>query len=328
MIPLILLALLPALVDTQADSKAVARIQDAVITAGDLEKAAAADLMKLKMQRRQILEASLNRLITEKVLDLEAASRGIARADLLKQDVDAKVTEPTSEETNRMYEMNKARIKDPPEKVIPKIKDSLISQQKQRLYTKLVEDLKAKYEVKTFLEPLRIPVKTDGHSSRGPSDAPVTLAVFSDFECPYCVTLNTTLSKIIAERGDKVRLVYLHFPLGQIHPHAGKAAEASLCAEGQGKFWEMHDELYKDRTKLGIEDLKTKAEAIGLDSGRFNECLSSGKYADRIRADVEAGRAVGVSSTPTLFINGRPLMGAYPFQEIVKIIDEELARAR
>jgi protein-disulfide isomerase len=328
MIPFFLLAPMLLLGQPQADSKTVAKVQGQVITADELQKAAGGDLARLQMERQQILEATLNRLITEKVLDLEASSRRITRADLLKQEVDAKVTEPTPQETNQIYEVNKARIKDPPEKVIPKIRESLIGQQKQTLYARLVERLKAKYEVRTFLEPLRIPVKADGLPSRGPADAPVTLVVFSDFECPYCASLNTTLNKVMAESGDRIRLVYRQFPLDQIHPHAAKAAEASLCAEEQGRFWEMHDAMFKGPIRLELDELKAKAAAIGLDPRRFDSCLSSGKYAERVRADVEAGKVAGVASTPTLFINGRPVLGAQPYQEIARIIEEERARAK
>jgi len=312
----------------QADSKTVAKVQGQAITADELQKAAGGDLARLQMERQQILEATLNRLITEKVLDLEASSRAITRAELLRQELDGKVTEPTPQETDRVYEANKARITEPREKVIPRIRESLVNQQKQTLYTRLVESLKAKYEVRSFLEPLRIPVKADGFPSRGPADAPVTVVVFSDFECPYCASVNLTLNKVVAEYGDRIRLVYRQFPLDQIHSHAEKAAEASLCAEEQGKFWEMHDALFKGPIRLELEELKAKAAAIGLDPRRFDSCLSSGKYGERVRADLEAGKAAGVASTPTLFINGRPVLGAQPYQEIARIIEEERARAK
>jgi protein-disulfide isomerase len=323
-----LLALVLPLGQPQTDSKAVARIQGQAITADELQKAAGGGLVRLQMERQQILEATLDRLITEKVLDLEASSRGITKTDLLRQEVEAKVTEPTRQETSQIYEANKARIQDPPEKVIPKIRESLINQQKQTLYARLVEVLKAKYEVRTLLEPLRIPVRADGFPSRGPADAPVTVVVFSDFECPYCASLNTTLDRITAEKGEQIRIVYRQFPLDQIHPHARKAAEASLCADEQGKFWEMHDALFKSPIRLELEELKAKAAAIGLDPRRFDSCLSSGKYADRVRVDLDAGQAAGVVSTPTLFINGRPVIGSRPYQEILKIIEEERTRAK
>ena len=326
-LPLLLaLMLLPG--PPQADSKTVAKVQGQAITADELQKAAGGDLARLQMERQQILEAALSRLVTEKVLDLEASSRGITRAELLRQELDGKVTEPTPQETDRVYEANKARITEPREKVIPRIRESLVNQQKQTLYTRLVESLKAKYEVRSFLEPLRIPVKADGFPSRGPADAPVTVVVFSDFECPYCASVNLTLNKVVAEYGDRIRLVYRQFPLDQIHSHAEKAAEASLCAEEQGKFWEMHDALFRSPIRLELEELKAKAAAIGLDPRRFDSCLSSGKYGERVRADLEAGKAAGVASTPTLFINGRPVLGAQPYQEIARIIEEERARAK
>jgi protein-disulfide isomerase len=328
MIPSFLVAQVLLLGQPRTDSTSVARIQGHAITADELQKAAGGDLVRLQMERQQILEATLDRLITEKLLDLEASSRGITKTELLKQEVEGKVTEPTRQETSRIYEANKARIQDPPEKVIPKIRESLINQQKQTLYARLVEGLKAKYDVKTFLEPLRILVKADGFPSRGPADAPVTLVVFSDFECPYCASLNTTLNRLLAEYGDKIRLVYRQFPLDQIHPHASKAAEASLCAEEQGRFWEMRDALFKMPIRLEPEELRAKAAAVGLDPGRFDSCLSSGRYAGRVNADLDAGQAAGVASTPTLFINGRPIVGARPYQEIVKIIEEERTRAK
>jgi len=324
----LLLALTLPLSPPQADTRPVARVQGQVITEDELRKAAAGDLTRLQMERQQILEAALDRLITEKVLDLEASSRRITRAELLRQELDSKVSEPTPQETTQIYEANKARIKDPPEKVIPRIRESLINQQKQTLYARLVEGLKAKYEVKSLLEPLRVPVKADGFPSRGPVDAPVTVVLFSDFECPYCASVNVTLNRVLAEYGDKVRLVYRQFPLDEIHPHADKAAEASLCAAEQGKFWEMHDALFRTPIRLELEELKAKAAAIGLDAPRFDSCLSSGKYAERVRADLEAGKAAGVASTPTLFVNGRPVIGAQPYQQIVKVIEEERARAK
>ncbi len=324
---LICYILFPLVVFLQEGSSPVAKIGDAPISAAELEKAAGPDLMRLNMQRHQILEMTLNRLLGEKLLDMEAAARGISRSELLKQEIDNKVTEPPLQDINRIYEMNKARIKEPAESVIPRIRESLVNQRKQKLSAALVEDLKRKYQVKTLLEPLRIQVAAAGYPSRGPANAPVTIVLFSDFECPYCTSLNATLNKITAEMGPQVRLVYRNYPLDQIHSNASKAAEASLCAAEQDKFWEMHDELFKDRAKLQVEDLKQKAAAIGLEATRFDSCLSPGKYADRIKADVEAGNAAGVASTPTMFINGRPVVGALPYEEILKIIDEERQRA-
>ena len=122
----------------------------------------------------------------------------------------------------------------------------------------------------------------------------------------------------------KVRLVFRQFPL-PMHPHAPKAAEAALCAQDQGKFWEMHDQLFANQRALDEDKLPDYAKAVGLDEAKFKECLSSGQKQAIIKADTEAGEAAGVSGTPAFFINGRFLNGAVPKAEFEKIIDEELA---
>ncbi len=121
-------------------------------------------------------------------------------------------------------------------------------------------------------------------------------------------------------------MVFRQFPLRNIHPEAQKAAEASLCAEDQGKFWEMHDLMFEEQSKLGVADLKDKAQRLGLDTGEFEQCLDSGKYQEQVQEDVMAGVQAGVTGTPAVFINGRFLNGAQPYEALAEIIDEELAR--
>ena len=122
---------------------------------------------------------------------------------------------------------------------------------------------------------------------------------------------------------DKIRLVFRQFPL-EMHKEAPKAAEAALCANEQGKFWEYHDTLFQNQQALSVENLKTYAGNLKLDTKKFNECLASGKMAATVKADMEAGAKVGVSGTPAFFINGVMLSGAQPFEEFKKVIDEEL----
>jgi protein-disulfide isomerase len=123
----------------------------------------------------------------------------------------------------------------------------------------------------------------------------------------------------------KVRLVFRHYPL-PMHSHAPKAAEASACAEDQGKFWEMHKQLFANQQKLSIEDLKAHAAAVGLDAGKFAECLDTSKNKAKVDADQKAGSDLGVNGTPAFFINGKLISGAQPLSEFAKIIDAELAK--
>jgi len=120
-------------------------------------------------------------------------------------------------------------------------------------------------------------------------------------------------------------VVFRQFPLN-IHPRAQKAAEASLCADDQGKFWEMHDAMFADQRKLEVADLKAKAGSLGLDQAQFDQCLDSGKHAAKVAADLADGQRAGVTGTPALFINGRFINGAVPFADLARVIDDELLR--
>jgi protein-disulfide isomerase len=161
----------------------------------------------------------------------------------------------------------------------------------------------------------------------GAANAPVTLVEFSDFQCPFCLRAVPTLKRIKEVYGDKVRLVWKDYPLTNIHPEAFKAAEAGNCAREQGKFWEYHDRLFDNQQALYPDSLKQYAVAVGLDAAKFNQCLDSSKYSGRVQAHVDLGSQLGVNSTPSVFINGRQVTGAQPFETFAAVIDEELERA-
>jgi protein-disulfide isomerase len=127
--------------------------------------------------------------------------------------------------------------------------------------------------------------------------------------------------------GNKVRMVFKDFPLPN-HAEAFKASEAAHCAGEQGKYWEMHDAMFANQRALQVPALKQAARALGVDGAKFDECLDSGKHAANVRADYALGEKMGVNSTPTIYINGRPLVGAQPFEQFKLIIDEELARLK
>jgi protein-disulfide isomerase len=172
--------------------------------------------------------------------------------------------------------------------------------------------------------PERTEIATAGYPARGPATAPVTIVEFSDFECPFCGRLFPTLKIVERIYLERVRIVYRQFPLRRIHPLAQKAAEASLCANEQGRFWEMHDSLFSDQEHLTIDALKARAVTLKLDRAAFNTCLDSGKQVAAIDKDVAEGTKAGVTGTPAMFINGRMLVGAQPFATIQAIIEEEL----
>ena len=312
--------------DDQADPKVMAVVGGSEITEEEVAGSVAGELLRVNRERQEILERGLDDLITSRLLELEAEAKGISVDELVAEAVDSKIDPPSQEEIDAFYEARKGQIRQPKEAVEERIGQFLVQQQQQTALAEFIAELKDKYGFESYLEPLRVPVEATGFPSRGPEDAPVTIVEFSDFECPYCSRVVPTLEQVVETYGDRVRLVFRQFPLNNIHPNAQKAAEASLCANDQGKFWEMHDLMFKEQRSLDLEQLKEKAARLELDVEAFNECVDSSRHADAIMADLEAGGQIGVSGTPALFINGRFLSGAQPFEQLAAVIDEELAQ--
>ena len=158
----------------------------------------------------------------------------------------------------------------------------------------------------------------------GNENAELTIVEFSDFQCPFCSRAAPTVKQIIDEYGDKVKLVYNHFPLTSIHPHAQKAAEASECAHDQGMFWEYHDVLFANNQFLDTDSLKKYASDLGLDTEQFNECLDSGEKSDEVKQDLQAASNAGGQGTPYFIVGDVPLSGAQPYANFKQVIDAQL----
>ncbi|RKG92030.1 DsbA family protein [Corallococcus terminator] len=162
--------------------------------------------------------------------------------------------------------------------------------------------------------------------SFGPATAKVTIVEWSDFECPFCSRAVPTLNRIKETYGKDVRVVFRQQPL-PMHPNAKIAAQASLAAHEQGKFWEMHDKMFANQRALDRNSLEKYAEELKLDMAKFKAALDSGKFNAQVAADSDAGSAVGANGTPAFFINGRFLSGAQPFEAFKPLIDDEIAKA-
>jgi protein-disulfide isomerase len=120
--------------------------------------------------------------------------------------------------------------------------------------------------------------------------------------------------------------VYRQYPIPSLHPFAFKAAEASLCANEQGKFWQLHDAMFADQQKLAVSDLKATAKRLGIDSKKFDACLDAGRFVEQVQNDQREGSRVGVNGTPAMFINGRYVEGgSVPFSKLEMLINKELA---
>jgi len=173
----------------------------------------------------------------------------------------------------------------------------------------------------------KIVVDIKGSPMRGSADAPVTLVLFTDFECPFCTRVVPTLEQLLEEYDGKINLVFKHLPL-PFHANAQKAGEAAMAAHAQGKFWEMHDLMFENQQALSVDDLKRYAAQLGLNVTRFSAELDSGAYAAAVAADMAAASVAGVSGTPTFIINGKLFVGAQPIESFRAVIDEALAAGK
>jgi len=167
-------------------------------------------------------------------------------------------------------------------------------------------------------------IRPDSHAT-GNLQSPVSVVEFGDFECPTCGAEEPIMDAIRRAYGSRVKFVFREFPLTRLHPQAEKAAEAAECAGVQGKFWDMADALYANQADLSETALEHDAAGLGLDQGRFNQCLTSGAMAARVQEDVDDAHALQLRGTPTFFIGGQTFLRGIPYSEFASLIDTQLA---
>ncbi len=308
--------------------RVVATYNGGKITYGELEVEAKPKLQEIQNQMYTARKEVLERMAVERIVKAEAAKKGQTEEQYIQARVEAlPVSQPSDADVKEFFDRLKAAGRIPPDTKLEQIKDQLVqamvNQQRRASVQKVIEELRTAANLQIDLPPPRVEVAATG-PARGPTDAKVTIVEFSDFQCPYCGAAYTTVEQLMQQYAGKVKLVFRQFPL-PIHPQAEKAAEASLCAQDQGKFWEFHDLLFKNQKKLDVSDLKTYAGSAGLDAAKFATCLDSGEKKKQVDQDLEAGQAAGVNGTPAFFINGVFLNGAMPIEEFKKVIDPELA---
>lgn len=310
------------------DSNAsLAKVGTASITLADVDAKASAQLAGLKRQEYEIRRRALDELIDEKLVELEASTQKISKEELLQKEVVSKVVQPSAEEIQMVYQMNRERIGDTPfEEVQPKIVAFMMERKTEEAKVAFFSSLRTKHPITDTFSAPRTEVSVDDDAFKGPKDAPITIVEFSDFECPYCSKAIGVVDEVVKKYEGKVKLVFRDFPL-DFHQNAKGAAMAAQCANEKGKFWEMHDAMFKDQSKLDNASLVATAKGLGLDEASFQECLSSNRFMKEVEKDMEDGKRAGVTGTPAFFVNGVMIEGAQPLEEFSKVIDAELARA-
>ena len=317
----------------QQGGDAAARVGDRTITLKELDDRWASEnpsehstaLQQMYEGRRNALE----QIVADMLLAEAGKKQGLSAEAYAQAEIAKRIKPITDADVAVFYQQNINQMQGRSLDVMaPAINRYLQEQQEGTARQAVIAELrKGGPALRVMLAPPRFEVAIAATDpSLGPASAPVTLIEFSDFECPFCQRVAPTLKKVREAYGDRVRVVWKDYPLTQIHPNAFKAGEAGHCAAEQGKFWEFHDRLFANQQALMPDALKGHASTLGLDTTKFNACLDSSKYGERVRDGIAQGTRLGVNSTPTIYINGRLISGAQPYEVIAGIIDEELSK--
>jgi protein-disulfide isomerase len=310
-----------------------ARIGDRTITVRELDDRWKQEDPAAKAQAEQAVydgrKAALEAIIADSLVAQAAKATGATTEAFVQAEVAKRLKPVTDTDVRNFYVQNSERMQGRSfEQMSGAIHQYLEQQHQTDAKQALIADLrKSGPPIRVAMDPPRATVQVSPDDpSIGKPDAPVTVVEYSDFQCPFCLRVMPTLKELRSKYGDRMRLVWKDFPLTQIHPQAFIAAQAANCAREQGKFWEYHDTLFANQSSLQPDALKKYAADTGLDAAKFNQCLDSSKYEARVQDALAAGGRLGISSTPTVYVNGRMINGAQPMEVFQSVIDEELAK--
>lgn len=305
---------------TDMTTHVVATVGSRSFTLAEVEQAAALPLHQIDTQRTKLLHESLQRLIDEELLTAEAARLGMTVPVLLEQ---ASQSETVAKLANLPTPVRLAQqhTQEPTHAAPARTSDDM-----PRIRQALLVQLRRNTTIHVDLHKPDLPVLTvsaDDDPWTGTADAPITIIEFSDFECPYCKRGLPILKELLTAYPGKLKLVYRDFP-GPNHPQALPAAEAAQCAAEQNQFWKYHDALFNTQDPRTLWNFSALAEEIGLQPSQFNACMKEHRYREEVLSDLRDGLDIHIASTPTFFINGRPLVGAQPLEAFRTIIESLL----
>jgi protein-disulfide isomerase len=292
-------------------SQTVAIVDGHAITEQDLDTTIAVELYQLR--KRQ-----LDQFIDSYLLEQAARRAHLSIPEYLDKETAVTVSDA---DARAQYDKYKGLIKLSFDQVKLNLIASLTSQRRAARLAALRAKLRKDAHIELTLEPPRLQVATAQSPSLGPASAAVTIVEFEDFQSNNSRLEQPVLQQVRDRYKDQVRLVYKDFPPSK---EALMAAEAARCANEQGKFWQFHDALYADQSKMAVADLKAAARGLGLDSAKFDSCLDSGKYSSAVEADIDEGLRLGIKSAPSFLVNGHPHAGVQSTAGFESMIDPEL----
>jgi len=290
------------------------------------ERAYAVQLKRLQVQHEREMDAAkralLESMMDERLLQLEATASEQSPETLL-----ASVTVPAvSDEDVRAFAArsqpaNNGEL-DP--SVEARIRHQLEQQARDSAVRGLYRRLAGHYGARLQLEPRRESVLVEGSPSRGSANARVTIVEFADFQCPFCLRVESTLRRVLDEHPEDVRLVFKELPIPELHPDADRIARGAVCADSQGKFWEFHDAVFNNPGRIDNGRLLRIAREAGLNTIELDACILSDLVDTTLARDLDEANSLAIGGTPALFINGRMLQGAVSYEALSAVINEEL----
>ncbi|MCM2279611.1 MAG: DsbA family protein [Oligoflexia bacterium] len=309
----------------------VAKIAGEEVTEEQLIGDEKLEFLDLRKREYELKMNQLNKLMTEKLIGAEAKKANMP----LEEFINKKVAGGDIKISDAEYKKFVAEKHIPESQLNPQVKERIITYlqglKKQDMVQAYIGKLTKSAPVEVYFSKPKLQVNVDPGNGPffGGKDAKVTIVEFSDFQCPFCSRAAETVNQLKKKYGNKIKLVFRHFPL-PMHREARPASEASMCVNEQGtdKFWKFHDIVFKNMDKLDNASLEKYAKDSGADVKKFQECFNAKKYAAQVQSDMEYGEKIGVRSTPTFFINGQLISGAVPIEQFSEVIDEELAAAK
>jgi predicted DsbA family dithiol-disulfide isomerase len=296
------------------------------ITQKQVDDSVSARIYPLQQQLYAVRKAALENLITTKVLESEAAARGVSIEELRRQLTVGEIV-VTRAQVEQAYTQNASFFAAmSPDEARERLRLDLESQERMKHYRAGLDALRKKWTVRvSFAPPAFVRELDDGVSpAKGSKSAAVTIVEFSDFECPYCNAVQRTLKQVLESYRDEVRLVFKHLPL-EGHRNSLPAARAAYCAGEQDRFWQFHDALFGAK-ELSPAVFTQIANELGLGVPKFQDCLNSEQSRAPIVKDLETARLFSIESTPSFIINGKLVQGALSFADFQRIIERELSQ--
>jgi protein-disulfide isomerase len=303
------------------DSRSVvASVGGANLTMADLQQQEGGKLLQAEYQYYLNERKALEDLIDNRLLADEAHKRNISLDQLLNTEVYKDVKDPTEDQLEVYYEG--LDTQQSYEAVRGDVLQHIRELRRAKARAAFVENLRKQANIHVMLAPPVADVNIAKAYTKGSQDAPVVFVEFADYECPYCQKVNPQIQQLKKEYGDKIAIVFKDFPL-PMHHGAEKAAEAARCAGEQGKFWEYHDVLFYSK-QIEVDDLKEHARVLKLNEDAFNSCLDSGSQSKAVNQDLAEGKDLGLTGTPSFFVNGHFFSGTVDYGALKDIVNQQL----